>query len=113
MATGKYMLRMARAHFNMMSRQNRVLRCPWRVRYDIDWLMDLIPFNNFAVTGYVGYEEGGVLTEAVRRRPYSVILLDEFEKAHREVSNLLLQVCGVVLFRTSLVSRVYPGSSQP
>eukprot|EP00052_Salpingoeca_macrocollata_P017099 m.138440 g.138440 ORF g.138440 m.138440 type:complete len:317 (+) comp20267_c0_seq2:728-1678(+) len=42
--------------------------------------------------GYVGYEEGGTLTEAVRRRPYSVVLLDEFEKAHREVANLLLQV---------------------
>ncbi|TFJ80452.1 hypothetical protein NSK_008193 [Nannochloropsis salina CCMP1776] len=42
--------------------------------------------------GYVGYEEGGVLTEAVRRQPYQVLLLDEFEKAHREVGNLLLQV---------------------
>lgn len=42
--------------------------------------------------GYVGYEEGGTLTEAVRRRPYSVVLFDEFEKAHREVSNLLLQI---------------------
>eukprot|EP01128_Nolandella_sp_AFSM9_P005672 TRINITY_DN2793_c0_g1_i2.p1 TRINITY_DN2793_c0_g1~~TRINITY_DN2793_c0_g1_i2.p1 ORF type:complete len:844 (+),score=204.97 TRINITY_DN2793_c0_g1_i2:192-2534(+) len=42
--------------------------------------------------GYVGYEEGGTLTEAVRRRPYSIVLFDEFEKAHREVSNLLLQV---------------------
>ena len=45
-----------------------------------------------APPGYVGYEEGGVLTDAVRRRPYQLILLDEFEKAHREVSNLLLQV---------------------
>jgi ATP-dependent Clp protease ATP-binding subunit ClpB len=42
--------------------------------------------------GYVGYEEGGQLTEAVRRRPYSVVLLDEIEKAHPEVFNLLLQV---------------------
>ncbi|KAG2173381.1 hypothetical protein INT44_008733 [Umbelopsis vinacea] len=42
--------------------------------------------------GYVGHEEGGELTEAVRRKPYSVILLDEMEKAHRDVSNLLLQV---------------------
>jgi ATP-dependent Clp protease ATP-binding subunit ClpB len=42
--------------------------------------------------GYVGYEEGGQLTEAVRRRPYSVVLLDEIEKAHPEVYNLLLQV---------------------
>jgi ATP-dependent Clp protease ATP-binding subunit ClpB len=45
-----------------------------------------------APPGYVGYEEGGYLTEAVRRRPYSVILLDEIEKAHSEVFNVLLQV---------------------
>ncbi len=45
-----------------------------------------------APPGYVGYEEGGQLTEAVRRRPYSVILLDEIEKAHPEVFNILLQV---------------------
>src|SRR5204863_2831548 len=42
--------------------------------------------------GYVGYEEGGQLTEAVRRRPYSVILLDEIEKAHPDVFNVLLQI---------------------
>ncbi|MDX2200350.1 MAG: ATP-dependent chaperone ClpB [Phycisphaerae bacterium] len=45
-----------------------------------------------APPGYVGYEEGGVLTEAIHRRPYSVILLDEIEKAHRDVFNVLLQV---------------------
>ena len=45
-----------------------------------------------APPGYVGYEEGGQLTEAVRRKPYSVILLDEIEKAHSEVYNILLQV---------------------
>jgi ATP-dependent Clp protease ATP-binding subunit ClpB len=45
-----------------------------------------------APPGYVGYEEGGYLTEAVRRRPYSVILLDEVEKAHNDVFNVLLQV---------------------
>jgi ATP-dependent Clp protease ATP-binding subunit ClpB len=45
-----------------------------------------------APPGYVGYEEGGYLTEAVRRRPYSVILLDEIEKAHQDVFNVLLQV---------------------
>jgi len=45
-----------------------------------------------APPGYVGYEEGGQLTEAVRRRPYSVVLLDEMEKAHPEVFNVLLQV---------------------
>ena len=45
-----------------------------------------------APPGYVGYEEGGYLTEAVRRKPYSVILFDEIEKAHPEVFNLLLQI---------------------
>ena len=45
-----------------------------------------------APPGYVGYEEGGYLTEAIRRRPYSVILLDEIEKAHQDVFNVLLQV---------------------
>src|SRR5437879_7515374 len=45
-----------------------------------------------APPGYVGYDEGGQLTEAVRRRPYSVILFDEIEKAHRDVFNILLQV---------------------
>ena len=45
-----------------------------------------------APPGYVGYEEGGVLTEAIRRRPYAVILFDEIEKAHRDVFNVLLQV---------------------
>jgi len=45
-----------------------------------------------APPGYVGYEEGGQLTEAVRRRPYSVVLLDEIEKAHADVFNTLLQV---------------------
>merc|ERR1712169_125683 len=45
-----------------------------------------------APPGYVGYEEGGQLTEQVRRKPYSVVLLDEVEKAHQEVFNVLLQV---------------------
>lgn len=45
-----------------------------------------------APPGYVGYEEGGQLTEAVRRKPYSIVLLDEFEKAHPDVSNVLLQI---------------------
>jgi ATP-dependent Clp protease ATP-binding subunit ClpB len=45
-----------------------------------------------APPGYIGYEEGGRLTEAIRRRPYSVVLLDEIEKAHRDVFNVLLQV---------------------
>jgi ATP-dependent Clp protease ATP-binding subunit ClpB len=45
-----------------------------------------------APPGYVGYEEGGTLTEAVRRRPYSIVLMDEIEKAHVEVFNILLQI---------------------
>ena len=45
-----------------------------------------------APPGYVGYEEGGQLTEKIRRKPYSVILLDEIEKAHPDISNILLQV---------------------
>ena len=45
-----------------------------------------------APPGYVGYEEGGILTEAVRRKPYSVVLFDEIEKAHPDVFNILLQV---------------------
>ena len=45
-----------------------------------------------APPGYVGYEEGGQLTEAIRRRPYSVILFDEIEKAHYDVFNILLQI---------------------
>ena len=63
------------------------------IRIDMSEYME-----KFAVTrligappGYVGYEEGGQLTEKVRRRPYSIVLLDEIEKAHPDVFNLLLQ----------------------
>ena len=45
-----------------------------------------------APPGYIGYEEGGQLTEKIRRRPYSVVLLDEIEKAHPDVWNILLQI---------------------
>ena len=45
-----------------------------------------------APPGYVGYEEGGTLTESVRRRPYQISLLDEFEKGHKDVWNILLQL---------------------
>ena len=45
-----------------------------------------------APPGYVGYEEGGQLTEAIRRKPYSIVLLDEIEKAHPDVFNILLQI---------------------
>jgi len=64
------------------------------VRIDCSEYMERFSVSRLigAPPGYVGYEEGGVLTEAVRRKPYQVVLFDEFEKAHREVSNLLLQV---------------------
>ena len=45
-----------------------------------------------APPGYVGYDEGGVLTEAIRRNPYSIVLFDEIEKAHKDVFNILLQI---------------------
>lgn len=74
-----------------------------QVMFDDDQAMVRIDMSEFmerhsvsrligAPPGYVGYEEGGKLTEAVRRRPYSVILLDEMEKAHPDVFNVLLQV---------------------
>jgi ATP-dependent Clp protease ATP-binding subunit ClpA len=47
--------------------------------------------------GYVGYEEGGQLTEKVRRKPFSVVLFDEIEKAHQEIYNTLLQVLETVV----------------
>eukprot|EP00029_Vermamoeba_vermiformis_P003702 TRINITY_DN1423_c0_g1_i1.p1 TRINITY_DN1423_c0_g1~~TRINITY_DN1423_c0_g1_i1.p1 ORF type:complete len:830 (+),score=218.67 TRINITY_DN1423_c0_g1_i1:41-2491(+) len=64
------------------------------IRIDMSEYMEKFSVSRLigAPPGYVGYEEGGVLTEAVRRRPYSLVLFDEFEKAHREVSNILLQV---------------------
>lgn len=64
------------------------------IRIDMSEYMEKFSVSRLigAPPGYVGYEEGGQLTEAVRRRPYSVILLDEIEKAHPEVFNILLQV---------------------
>ena len=64
------------------------------VRFDMSEFMERNAVARLvgAPPGYVGYEEGGQLTEAVRRRPYAVLLLDEVEKAHPEVFNLLLQV---------------------
>ncbi len=64
------------------------------VRIDMSEYMEKFSVSRLvgAPPGYVGYEEGGQLTEAVRRRPYSVVLLDEIEKAHPDVFNLLLQV---------------------
>ena len=64
------------------------------VRIDMSEFMEKHTVSRLvgAPPGYVGYEQGGYLTEAVRRRPYSVILLDEIEKAHPDVFNILLQV---------------------
>ena len=64
------------------------------VRIDMSEFMEKHSVSRLigAPPGYVGYEEGGYLTEAVRRRPYAVILLDEVEKAHNDVFNILLQV---------------------
>jgi ATP-dependent Clp protease ATP-binding subunit ClpB len=64
------------------------------VRIDMSEYMEKFSVSRLigAPPGYVGYEEGGQLTEAIRRRPYSVVLLDELEKAHSEVFNILLQL---------------------
>ncbi len=64
------------------------------IRIDMSEYMEKFSVSRLigAPPGYVGYEEGGQLTEAVRRRPYAVVLLDEIEKAHPEVFNILLQV---------------------
>ncbi len=64
------------------------------VRIDMSEYMEKFAVSRLigAPPGYVGYEEGGQLTEAVRRRPYSVVLFDEIEKAHADVFNILLQV---------------------
>ena len=63
----------------------RIDMCEYMEKHTVSRLIGAPP-------GYVGYEEGGQLTEAVRRRPYSVILFDEIEKAHHDVFNMLLQL---------------------
>ena len=84
---GKTELTKALAHFLFDSEDNMV-------RIDMSEFMEKHSVARLigAPPGYVGYEEGGYLTEAVRRKPYSVILLDEVEKAHTDVFNILLQV---------------------
>jgi len=84
---GKTELARALAEF-MFDDQNAM------VRIDMSEYMEKFAVSRLtgAPPGYVGYEEGGQLTEAVRRRPYSVLLLDEIEKAHPDVFNILLQV---------------------
>ncbi|MBL7093591.1 ATP-dependent chaperone ClpB [candidate division KSB1 bacterium] len=84
---GKTELARALAEF-MFDDENSV------VRIDMSEYMEQFSVSRLigAPPGYVGYDEGGQLTEAIRRRPYSVVLLDEIEKAHPEVFNVLLQV---------------------
>ena len=64
------------------------------IRIDMSEYMEKFTVSRLvgAPPGYVGYEEGGQLTENVRRKPYSIVLLDEIEKAHPDVFNILLQV---------------------
>lgn len=78
------------------------------VRVDMSEYMEKFAVSRLvgAPPGYVGYEEGGQLTEKVRRRPYSVILLDEIEKAHPDVYNLLLQIFDEGFVTDSLGRRV-------
>ena len=71
--------------FNDENAMTRIDMSEYQERHAVSRLVGAPP-------GYVGYDEGGQLTEAVRRRPYSVILLDEIEKAHPDVFNILLQV---------------------
>ncbi|UTW61852.1 ATP-dependent Clp protease ATP-binding subunit [bacterium SCSIO 12741] len=78
------------------------------IRIDMSEYMEKFAVSRLvgAPPGYVGYEEGGQLTEKVRRRPYSVVLLDEIEKAHPDVFNLLLQVLDDGIVTDSLGRRV-------
>ena len=84
---GKTELAKALAEYLFDDEQNliRIDMSEYMEKYSVSRLIGAPP-------GYVGYEEGGQLTEAVRRRPYSVILFDEVEKAHHDVFNVLLQV---------------------
>lgn len=84
---GKTELARALAQFMFDSEDSliRIDMSEYQERFNVSRLVGAPP-------GYVGYEEGGQLTEAVRRKPYSVVLLDEIEKAHPEVFNVLLQV---------------------
>jgi ATP-dependent Clp protease ATP-binding subunit ClpC len=78
------------------------------IRIDMSEYMEKFTVSRLvgAPPGYVGYEEGGILTEKVRRKPYSVILLDEIEKAHPDVFNLLLQVLDDGILTDSLGRKV-------
>jgi ATP-dependent Clp protease ATP-binding subunit ClpB len=87
--TGVGKTELARALAEFMFDDERAM-----VRFDMSEYMEKHTVSRLvgAPPGYVGYEEGGQLTEAVRRRPYAVVLLDEIEKAHADVFNILLQV---------------------
>jgi ATP-dependent Clp protease ATP-binding subunit ClpB len=76
---------LAEVLFNDESLMTRIDMSEYQERHSVSRLIGAPP-------GYIGYEEGGQLTEAVRRKPYSVVLLDEIEKAHPDVFNILLQV---------------------
>jgi ATP-dependent Clp protease ATP-binding subunit ClpC len=78
------------------------------IRIDMSEYMEKFSVSRLvgAPPGYVGYEEGGILTEKVRRKPYSVVLLDEIEKAHPDVFNLLLQVLDDGVLTDSLGRRI-------
>jgi ATP-dependent Clp protease ATP-binding subunit ClpC len=78
------------------------------IRIDMSEYMEKFSVSRLvgAPPGYVGYEEGGQLTEKVRRKPYSVVLLDEIEKAHPDVFNILLQVLDDGILTDSLGRRV-------
>ncbi|MGE5316304.1 MAG: ATP-dependent Clp protease ATP-binding subunit [Acidobacteriota bacterium] len=78
------------------------------IRIDMSEYMEKLSVSRLvgAPPGYVGYEEGGQLTEKVRRKPYSVVLLDEIEKAHPDVYNILLQVLDDGMLTDSLGHRV-------
>ncbi len=78
------------------------------IRVDMSEYMEKFSVSRLvgAPPGYVGYEEGGILTEKVRRKPYSVVLLDEIEKAHPDVFNLLLQVLDDGILTDSLGRKV-------
>lgn len=78
------------------------------IRIDMSEYMEKFSVSRLvgAPPGYVGYEEGGILTEKVRRKPYSVVLLDEIEKAHPDVFNLMLQVLDDGILTDSLGRKV-------
>jgi len=78
------------------------------IRIDMSEYMEKFSVSRLvgAPPGYVGYEEGGILTEKVRRKPYSIVLLDEIEKAHPDVFNILLQVLDDGILTDSLGRKV-------